>query len=242
MDSNFELQRLIRTLVEMGYDRVDAADIARNAAVQISDQIADAVADALHRAEQAGVEMGAMDFAAELNAHQLGSSFAIDTDSGRTDFSEPPFPMLPHLLKAGKVAKDGSIYKRIPIPKNRPSKGMGTSSTQAVEQRASELEIAKQKVNDEVLSQSIMPDPMTAAKSYADAYRSARQPKKDRTRTQATGPVDIVTASSKQNPATQWVLPAKDFDMTATLADINANLQQTIEEIIRSTIARYTAG
>lgn len=54
-------------------------------------------------------------FVEEVTAVRNGDSYRITTDSGRTDFSIPSFPMLPNLLKNAKVAKDGSRYKVIPI-------------------------------------------------------------------------------------------------------------------------------
>ena len=238
MDTNIALQKLKFSLLSAGYESDDADDIVRQASVEISSAVADAVADALNQAEMSGLDMGAVDFAAELRAVSAGDNFTITTDSGLSDFSEPPFPMLSHLLRGGKVAKDGSVYRRIPIPKNRQS-SRATTSYQANEQRSAMLQAAKDKLNDEILGNHI-PDPTMAAKSYASAYQSTRPTKiRDRVRKTASGPVGIVTASSKQNPATQWVLPQKDHDMTGILADINANLRQTIDAIVANVLAEY---
>ena len=238
MDANAALQKLRVALLAAGYDSVDVGDMVREAASEISSAVADAVASALDKAESAGLDMGAVDFAAELTAVPSGEGFVITTDSGQSDFSEPPFPMLSHLLRGGKVAKDGSVYRRIPIPRNRQSE-RPTTSYRATEQRDSILQSTKAKVNDAILGDHV-PDPAIAARSYAQAYSSTRPTKvKNRTRKPASGPVDIVTASSKQNPATQWVLPAKDHDMTAVLHDVNAELRQTFDAIIANILARY---
>jgi len=62
------------------------------------------------------------DFVQQLRATRFGSDYKIVTNSGQTDFTVPPFPMLPKLLKNAKVAKDGSLYKVIPVKQNPKKK------------------------------------------------------------------------------------------------------------------------
>lgn len=245
MDIRSQLNSLMEHLVRAGYDRTDAADLVAEASRIISDRIADAVAAAVSEAEQAAVDKGATDFLAELGVGMVGNDIMIKTDSGRTDFSEPPFPMLSRLLRGGKIAKDGSIYKRIPIPQNKqPSdtkQKMAQSVMAASQQRQVQLDAAKAAIEEENSGGwASLPDPLNAAQSFGDMYRASRgvrKTSKAEGRKKATGPVDIRTASSKQNPASQWVLPPKDYDMTATLGSINSDLRSTIEQIVSSVIA-----
>ena len=118
---------------------------------------------------------------------------------------------------------------------------MPTSSYQASRDRQAELETAKQRLNDELNKGIKAPDVSKAAKAYADLYKQNRQPKGSERRSAKTGDVTFKTASSKQDPATSWVLPPKEQDMTGVLMDINANLRSTIEEIVRQAIMKYGA-
>lgn len=238
MDANLELQRLKWNLVNSGYSEDEAHEIMDIAAIEISNSIADAVANALQQAEEMGISQKASDFLSQLGAVQTGNSFMIATDSGQTDFSEPPFPMLPRLLKNAKMAKDGSMYKRIPV---RGKSAVPKNSYQASQDRQSALDDAKQRIKDEVGKAIQSPNVNKAASSYAEAYRQNRVQKIDNQHSGSVGVPEIRTASSKQNPQTQWVMPGKDADFTGALMDINANLRATIEEIIRQITAKYGA-
>lgn len=240
MDANLELQKLKQRLLAAGYETEEVTAICSSVATEVGTQIADAVAQALSQAESAGAALGAQDFVAELGAVSVGDHFLVTTDSGQTDWSEPPFPMLPHLLKNAKTAKDGSRYQRIPIANKSVS--TGTSSYDAIKDRQGQLDEAKAKLNESLSASTNNTTDMTApAQSYVEAYKASRAPKRDKEykRRAPGGTAEIRTASSKQNPDSQWVRPGKDFNMTTTLADINANLQSTINEIIEQAISRY---
>lgn len=233
MDANQELQNLRVRLRAAGYDAEDADGICDQASREISSGITDAIADALNRARQIGESMGAYDFIAELKVVSHGSTFIITTDSGRGDFSTPPLPMLPHLLKNAKTAKDGSRYKRIPIAASKGSK-IPTSTVQASEQLQTQQAVAKQQILDEVHQLHDSPDPLMAAQFFAQRTATVRPVGKSEKYPKRTpgGAVEFATASSKQNASTQWVIPAKDMDLTAVLADINSDLSRTIDNII----------
>ena len=47
------------------------------------------------------------------------------------------------------------------------------------------------------------------------------------------------TVTSKQDPTTQWVQPAKEKDFTQDVADINQNLRNTISNAIKDIINSY---
>lgn len=236
MNANQELHQLKQRLIAAGYSYDEADAICDYAAAEIGDGIADAVASALAEAEEAGLAIGALDFAAELQAVPTGDIFQITTDSGRTDFSEPPFPMLSRLLKNAKTAKDGSRYKHIPVT-DRTNRMK--SSYEAVRDRQANLDLAKQKLNDDLSKGSGAPDVLAPARSYAEAFKQNRIPNRAERRQPRSGNVSIKTVSSKQDPSRQWVLPPKEHDMTGALMNINANLRATIEEIVRQTITKY---
>lgn len=47
------------------------------------------------------------------------------------------------------------------------------------------------------------------------------------------------TATSKQDPTTQWVQPAKEKDFTEDMANINLNLRNSLDDTIRDIINNY---
>jgi hypothetical protein len=138
----------------------------------------------------------------------------LDTASGITDFTEPPFPMLDRLLaKGAKPMKDGSgVYKVIPVgkPSEKPKPPIYTNIFDA--QKA------------------------ISAERYEAAIAQYNKiaPKNSK--------VNFKTATSKQNRATQWVLPEKPKDFTEDLAEINNMLGREHDDIIMSIIRSYEEG
>ena len=107
VDANSEIQRLRQRLRMKNLSESIIDEICDEAAREISSITSDLLATAMEEAIQLGSETKAADFINEIKATRSGSGYDIVTDSGRTDFSEPAFPMLPRLLKNAKVAKDG---------------------------------------------------------------------------------------------------------------------------------------
>jgi hypothetical protein len=225
-------------LVYDGYSNEDADLIVDAAAAEISSLILEAVSTALQHAESLGEKYNASDFLNELNIVQTGSYFMITTDSGKTDYSEPPFPMLPGLLKRAKIAKDGSLYKVIPMNGDKPGKDLISS----MQSRQNAVNTARERINDELSKSMQAPNPLTAANTFASLYKQMRPNQSTANKTTTTtGATEFRTASSKQDSSTKWVRPAKDKDLTADLANINANLQTQIDDIIVQVINNYGA-
>lgn len=222
------------SLYNQGYDPMDVDSVCEEAAEELSALIADIVAGALDEAESAGIQAGMKDFVAELTAIQMGDSFRITTTSGRHDYSTPKKMMLKSLLKNAKVAKDGSLYKRIPISDKGPNP---TSSFDVDKSRNTHLEKVKNEINANIRSGGLGKDIGKAARDFASSFTGARENNKP-----AAGkrPVKaIVTASSKQNPDTQWVIPAKEMDAQDILEDVNQRLNRGIEDAMRLIYERY---
>jgi hypothetical protein len=238
MDANQELSNMRQRLRVEGYDSTDIEDIVAGATQLISEGITDVISDALNRAQQVGESMGAYDFLAQMRVINTGSSFAVTTDSGELDFSEPPFPMLPHLLKTAKTAKDGSQYKRIPIQKNKGQRSVPASTAQAAERMRSSQETARAEILENVGQTA---DALAMPRAFADASTVNRpKGKKERYRNNTPGgPVEFATASSKQDASTKWVIPEKNMDMTAAIADINSDLNRAIDEVIINITQNY---
>jgi len=204
-----EIEKLKAILRNKGLDEDAVEQIAKKAEMEISVALQEKMNDAVDLAVQSGVQKDSSEFINELRPRP--GAFILETESGITDFSEPPFPMLDKLLANGvKPMKDGSgIYKVIPV--GAPSKTPKTS---------------------------IHANIFDAQKAiYAQRYEASVaqynkvKPKESK--------VNFRTATSKQNRATQWVLPEKEKDFTEDLQEINSMLQDEHDNIVKSIIQSY---
>ena len=164
---------------------------------------------AMESAIQAGVEKGSAEFINELRPRP--GAFVLETESGNTDFSTPPYPMLDRLLSKGvKPMKDGSgVYKVIPV---------GGKSTP----------------KPDVLSNIFDAQKAVAAERYQHASSQY-----NKIIPQGSKGVSFRTATSKQNRNTQWVHPGEEKDFSSDLASINDTLQESHDDIVMSIIRSY---
>ena len=110
----FELERLRSSLQNRGIDEQVVSAIIKKAEVEIDAAIQSRMQSAMDEAVSVGADKNSTDFINEIAIDS--SNYSIRTTSGNTDFSEPPFPMLPKLLQGAKPMKDGSgVYKVIPV-------------------------------------------------------------------------------------------------------------------------------
>lgn len=236
LDANAEISRLRQRLRFKNLSEQIIDDICDEVSRDISHMTSDILADAIQSAVEAGSDAGSVDFIDEIRALRNGASFQISTDSGRTDFSEAPFPMLPKLLKNAKVAKDGSLYKTVPIKKSEGSRVPAT--TEAAMAAINNARAAAKDQRDSIHAESISMDAMKGMDTVAamTAINKKRSPSRESVPSTVTG---FRTVSSKQDASTQWVNPGKKADMSEALQRINANLQDSIDRAIEDVIRRY---
>ena len=207
-----EIERLKATLRSRGLDEAFVDQIAEKANLEITLALRERLDSAMEVAIQSGVQKDSADFINELRPRP--DAFIIETESGSTDFSEPPLPMLDKLLaKGAKPMKDGSgVYKVIPVggQSNNPKPPIHTNIFDA--QKA------------------------ISAERYENAVSQYNKvaPKKSK--------VNFRTATSKQNRQTQWVLPEKVKDFTEDLAEINNMLSEDYDNVILDIIRSYEEG
>lgn len=239
INPKFEIERLRRTLIWKGLDDREATEVSNLAADDIAQAISDLALNAMAEAIQFGERLGIENWSQQITIINTGDSISIGTDTGKTDFSWPSINMLPHLLKNAKTAKDGSRYKIIPIGKSSRTK---TSSADV----AIDLQQAQTVARDALKNNKIRTsngDPLQSSALFsglAQAKQFMTNRKKMQHVPQANNPTqEFRTATSKQNPATQWVIPPKDRDMTVILADINRALETNILNTINSIVSQY---
>lgn len=239
LDATTELDRLKSSLRLKNLSEQMAQEICLEASAEISDAVIDLITEAMSNAVSAGADLNSSDFVKEVMSVRRGQAFEVVTKSGREDFSEPPFPMLPKLLGNAKVAKDGSLFKVIPLKEKSSSSSLAVTTEEAFKNINSNRETLKEQRRAKIKegkTGSINPfdgmdgiGPMLAASSSEHKKIKETQ----------SGPINFKTASSKQDKNSMWVKPAKNADLTDKLRDINNDLQYSIDSAIEQILRKY---
>lgn len=242
LDARTEIERLRQRLRMKSLSESVIDSICDDVSREISMTTADILADAMNEAVNIGGDIGSVEFIDELRAVRTGPSFEITTDSGRTDFSEPPFPMLPKLLKNAKIAKDGSLYKVIPIKNKTSNKKVSVTTEAAYENINNARRIAKEQRDAErdTARGTASPDAMKGMDTFAAMQSINRSRQKQLKVGQVNGPaINFRTASSKQDPNKSWVHPGKVRDASGPLREINMNMHDNIDRTIEDVIKKH---
>ena len=207
-----ELERLKSHLQTRGLEQEFVDAIVAKANDEISMAVRDRLDSAMDLAIQSGVQKKSAEFINELRPRP--DAFMLETESGITDFTEPPMPMLDKLLARGaKPMKDGSgVYKVIPV---------GKSNTETKPPIHANIFDAQKAIS---------------AQRYETAVAQYNNIKPQGSK------VEFRTATSKQNRATQWVMPEKPKDFTEDLSEINNLLSQEYDDLVLGIIRSYEEG
>lgn len=207
-------------------EEIDSA--IESASEEIRQSMHSIVEKAVYEAEDYGSSIGAEEFLAQIKLDGGSGYVEISTESGQTDFSKPSLPMLPWLLNNAKTAKDGSRYKIVPVG--------GVSSKPKPTPQARDIASGLNAMASEAAPASAMAEGMAAAFGLgASASITERQ------RPVSTEKPEFRTASSKQDASRQWVIPAKDLDMTGTIMTLNATIRSEIDKACDEIINKYEA-
>lgn len=211
-NSFFELDRLRYSLRSKGLDDDAIEAIISKASREISSAFNKQAEAAMQQAIEAGVEKRSADFINELQMDY--NNMELTTESGNMEFVEPPFPMLNRLLQNAKPMKDGSgVYKVIPV-------GQPSSNRPKV---SSNIYDAYKQINAERVEN---------AKRQYQAIAPAG----------SKGAAQFRTATSKQDPNRQWVMPERTKDFSQEMDYINSELAKNMENIVRDIIRSYEEG
>jgi hypothetical protein len=206
-----ELEKLRFTLKNKGIDARTVEIIVGKAGREITDAFEGQADSAMQLAIEAGVQQRSPEFINELQINPM--EMTIDTESGNTEFIDPPYPMLNSLLQNAKPMKDGSgVYKVIPI---------GSTGNERPKVSTNIYDAAKQ-INAERVE--------NARRQYQAISPTGKKA------------VQFRTATSKQDPVQAWVRPAKTKDFTSDLSSINKELADTMEDKIRDILRSYEEG
>ena len=200
-----DLERLRSTLKTKGLDEETITGILAQADQELQAELKQLMDNAMDQAIQAGVAKSSAEFINDLRPSP--SAFLLETESGKTDFSDPPFPMLDSLLKGAKPTKDGSgLYKVIPVGKPGNKKQFFSDIIDAQKAIAAERHIAATSQYNKI-----------APSGSATQFRTATS-KQSRT-------------SQWVRPATD-----KDFaaDLAGINTSLEESVRDVIERVIRS--------
>jgi hypothetical protein len=220
-----KISHLHSYLMSLGLDTSEIEEVVDTASEEIRSNLNEIVTQAVREAKMAGDQMDADEFLSQITLDVDSGYLQIGTQSGKTDFSEAPYPMLPWLLKNAKVAKDGSLYKVIPV--GASSGDQRTSTVKDIEASIQRM-VGSNKMSD-------MASEMAANFGMGGTIVKTKE--------RTAKPVEAFrVASSKQDPNASWVKPAKDKDMTSTLMDINSRLRSDIDNMVDRVIDKYSRG
>ena len=235
-----ELEKLRHVLQGKGLPPVAVDNLTQQAEREINNKVADILDETHNHAVDVVSQIGDYELGARIVIKLVGSQYVVTTSDETTDFSLPALPMLPRLLKNAKMAKDGSLYKVIPIGKKSSST---TNLDQVHHQR--NLNIQTARAERDVARQRQTPDDDTLrTMSLSGVQHSYNPVAKQRQARQVndaavSGPIEFRTASSKQNPQEKWVLPPKKLNIQMALHDLTNNLENTILQSVSNILQHY---
>lgn len=243
INADAELNRLRSQLNNSNWLPQEIDEIVDEASSDINEAILDIVSSAVADITDYAIELGAEEFLEDLDVVDVGGGFMITTRSGKTDYSFPERQMLPDLLKNAEISKEGKRYKVIPIGTSNRSPGRDIFSSMQ------QVQAAQQEARARII-QNNLDKRSQRAQAMASHFRSIisdklqqlhQQRQLRREKTANVNPVKFVTASEKQDPTTNWVLPAKELDITGALMDMNKRIEEQVYEAVTSIISVYEA-
>jgi len=235
-----ELNRLRSYLGSRNWVPNEVEDIVQLATRDVNEIMLDIISNAVAEVTDYAADLGAEEFIEEMDVVEIGGGFMISTLSGRSDYSIPERRMMSDLLKGAKIAEDGSRYKVIPIGKTSTTK-QPRDIFSVMQQRDSVLQEARQSLNQQALDHRSA-RAQTMASHFKDIINRKLQERvrlsKPSTSSAKEQPI-FRTVSDKQDESTQWVIPAKEMDMTGYLMDMNKKIQDSIYSSVLFIVESY---
>jgi len=240
----FEVDRLKQTLIFKGLSESEANELSTLAMQDISEAMNSLAFDAASQAAEAGMSMGAEKFVEQIQIIDVGGIFKVATSSGKTDFSLPPFPMLPRLLKNAKVAKDGSLYRVIPVGSKSASRKRNLTTLSDVQQDINKQHVVDLETRKQILKEARSISLTGGSSAFSGLQKAQQLLSRNRQTAKkaeapAAGHTTFRTASSKQDPNQKWVLPEKKLNMRVILDDINRQLEVEIQHMVQDVVNSY---
>jgi len=241
MSSIYSETEGLRSYLSARYSYREVENICDDFANAINSAVLEISSSGIRSAIDAALDMGADEFIEDMTIMQDGSGFGlISSHSGNLDYTRPEKRMLPNLLQNAKTSQDGHRYKVIPM--HEKSKKVVHSMFEQMREQQSSNDLARsalrargQQRRNEIAG--ALQESMSLQRHAAGAVSVTESSGGD------MGPKSFRTASDKQDPATAWVIPEKNMDLTDTIREINTSIaaqcEQAIAEIAKSYYAAY---
>jgi hypothetical protein len=239
LDAKQEIDRLRSSLKFKGFTDTIIDEICREASIEIGAATSDILSDAMAEAYSLGKDIGSADLIEEIRAVRSGSSFEIIADSG-SDYSEPPFPMIPKILKGAKGANSSPLPKQMPekvkADKSRSSKAISVTLDAAYKNINDVRKQAKLKRDEMKKNKTLKTnlDPMAIPTTMASMYSINSNRKASASRIKNEIYIEKAVDSPNTNPN-----PKKSTDIQSPLNNINTRINESIDQAIDSIIRRY---
>jgi len=245
MNPDAELQKLRWSLSNGGWLPNELDEIIDIASRDINESILNIVSNAIAEITDYAIDIGAEEFIGDVDVQEIGGGFIITTRSGTMDYSTPERHMLPDLVRNGKVSEEGYKYQVIPIGAKKKVKPIRNIFNTMRDQVADQQEARAS------LLQNSMDNRSARAQHMASQFKSIITDRLQQLHAQRAsaaaaegnyntgGAVKFATASEKQDAATQWVLPAKEMDMTGYIMDTNKRIEEAIRVSVDYIVSSY---
>jgi hypothetical protein len=240
VNADAELNSLRMYLLDgRGWTPQEVEQICDLASRDMNEVMLDVVSNAVAEATDYAIEIGADEFVEDMDVISVGGTFMITTLSGSADYSTPEKQMLPHLLKnAERSPTTGNRYKVIPVGSTNTT-SIPKSSFGVAQERQKRLREAR-----DVLAQNTQDKRSARADAMVNKFRevmhrnlAVKQEKQEAVHSNSD--VTFRTATDKQNPSTDWVIPAKEMNLTGYLMELNKRVQDSIEQSVLYIVNSY---
>lgn len=238
MSPDAELNRLRFSLYHSGWEQGEIDQIADDASRDINELILDVVENAVAEAVDYAQDLGAEEFIEQIDIQESNGYYKITTLTGVTDFSIPEKQMLEDLIKdAPENPNTGNKNKVIPVG-GRKAKVHGDIFS-VMQDRQRKIQEARQSLVENSLDKRSARATQMASQFRSILQRNMPARRKDTPIKERSPAPNFRTASSKQNPAESWVIPAKDMDMTGFLMELNHRIVTTLDSAVVQLIESY---
>jgi hypothetical protein len=209
------IEQLRYRLISSGVDVATSDDIINSALNKIQSKMVSSLDSGVNLAFEESVKMRANDFAKDIRVTFSSRGLEIDSAKGSLDYSSPPYPMMDRLLAKGKTAKDGSVYRVIPI---------GASSIKKI----SSLDTSS--ASDDARSLEPKKSLTEMSRQMAQAFNSGMKVSTSETKTKSNN-VSFRTVSNKQDSGA-WTFPARPADLSPAVSSINAMMRSDFDRAV----------
>jgi predicted RNA binding protein with dsRBD fold (UPF0201 family) len=235
MSVHLDLERLRFALSRNQVSNLQIQYICDEAEGEINEALLSIVSSAVSEALDHAIEIGADAFVDDIQVLPDANGFyQISTHSGNMNYSKESKEMLLHLLKNAKTSQDGHRYKVIPL--SQKDTKVEQSMFSVLQARQDAMDDARAALREQAKNRRMgiteaLRINVSKQATAAHTVRSSSHAK--------SGHVEFRTASDRQDPMKDWIIPAKEADMGDYIQDLNRKIVDQARESIKALIDSY---